>query len=823
MKIRFINYSPVLWICPILGFSAILSFLLPYFPVAKRIILRSGEPVDCWMFDSFRYLLPVFVLSFFLLSLFFWRKTGKLLAAKTNSPGTRWASAFRPLAWLPFVVFLSNLGPWIGARAASLFVPYGTATVLAFVLENILSMPSRPSNGLANGWKRGWRRFLPYLLYAVLLFLASLYIGKQADGGDTRHYKIQVESLRKDRDVDVTEEYAHYNKKKLRGSHLKKNKEGRIFSYHSYGFPVLVWLFTSIFGHSSVPLLYAILGSLALAGCTAGTQNLGVPKRTTAIATALLGFSYFWVAVSISFLPEMLGCLCCAWAFWAIPAQHNPRRRLLATAVSVLCCSALPHAHIRFLPPALMLFGFFGLEGLFVADEPFWRRKAPRLALAALFVLASLLLLLHAHRYMYSGGSAYDYKGVLLDTPMAMWGIFADRRGFTPVFPSLLWLVPSSLMMMICLRGRTARWAAMGVLTSAAILITCCATPAALGGACIGGRYFLQAAPILFPIGVLAFSRTDKIGRLWYLFLGTLPVLYLAFMFWNMGGAEFLRVPAPLWWRTPFTGLFQPLCSVLGDTDLFLLFSSFGFTVGLLALSLFLAAPSSDLRGRIPLAALVLVLALASGFVADARGANLWARNDFWHFGRMKMMHAFYSKSAKKAGIVENVGYRTKDLQGPDFIISDAKMPQRSSRAQVSPSSPPNDWLNRKITWCPMRFVPVCNFFFGGLFLSVEGRVVRGSGRLHPIRVPEALRKDNDILLPPNSEFHYIFLIPTTPRHSKCMPFIALDGNEGEIVVDRLDFGPYVPHLEDALGDFPKGAVICDFFASREGEFRIVK
>ncbi len=52
---------------------------------------------------------------------------------------------------------------------------------------------------------------------------------------------------------------------------------------------------------------------------------------------------------------------------------------------------------------------------------------------------------------------------------------------------------------------------------------------------------------------------------------------------------------------------------------------------------------------------------------------------------------------------------------------------------------------------------------------------------------------------------------------------MALDGNEGEIVVDRLDFGPYVPHLEDALGDFPKGAVICDFFANRDGEFRKVE
>ncbi len=745
------NTSPVLRTLLLHGFAVTFSILLVFFPVEKRIILPSGSFVVCWMFAFFRFLLPVLVLATFLLSLLLWRKAGVLLSVRPNSRYAQWASAFRPLSWLPFVLFLSNCGSWFGARVASLFVPYGTALILAFVLERILSLPPPAGNDGFLGKRPCWRRLLPFLLYAVILLFSSYYIGGRADGGDACHYKIQLQNLRENGNLDLTERFSGYSKKQLWKSHIRRNKQGRLYSYHSYGFPVLAWLFFSIFGYSVGPhLLDVLLGLLATAGCAAGARALGVPRRETTIATMLLALSSFWIAYSVSFLPEMLGCLCCAWAFWAIPVQNEPRKRFLATAVSAVCCVALPFAHIRFLPPALMLFGFFGLEGLLIPDEPFWKRKAPRLAGFALFSMAGFAALYLSHRTMFSGSSAYNYQSILFQSPIVMWGMFSDSSGLTPIFPSLLWFAPAALTS-ILFGGKTARWAAMAVLTSASILLTCCTTPEALRGECLGGRYLLQAVPILFPVGALAFARSDKTGRLWFCFLGLLPVLYFAFLLWSLSGTEFVRVPSPLWWRTPFDELFQPLCSFIYDKNKILLCASSICTIGLLLTSLVLAIPPARLRGRAPVATFLLLLGLASGLVADAQGANTWSRNSFWHFGRMRMMHAFRSPSAQAAGFVGNVGCRPKDLEGPDFIISDVEMQKRPSRMQVSPSSPSNDWFGRPLTWGATRFKPIRNPYFGGIFLSVEGKVVRGSGRIHPIRGQEALRKDQDILLPPNS------------------------------------------------------------------------
>lgn len=601
--------------------SAVLAILaaaaLALFPLAGTAILQSSETARFWLTDSVRRLYPVILASSLLFSFALWH-----LARR---PPTSRLAALRHLAWLPSLFIASYASAWMGSTVAGMLVPLGGTFLAALTLEELLrpaldradaTPPPHPSRAT-------WRFFV-----ATALLLLALWFGfakgvKFDGGGDVKHYQIQTANLVERGDLDLTDKMnalmaadnvpddqdvrADY----IHKSHMKLNAEGRIYSAHSFGFPLLVWPFRLLFGQWFDPFLFALVGAMALAGVRAACLAHGAPRASANLVTVLTGLSYVWAFGALAFLPEMLGFGLCAWAFWAIAAQHTPRQRIAATLASVIACVYLPVAHIRFAPLALALAVFFEIEGLLVRDGKPWRSKIPRLAIYGLLCLAGWVALIVAHRRIFAGTAAYPYADIAGQNFFAAWAFLADRRGITSVVPAIGAYAAATLL--AALRGgAVARRAAMALAAAAAVVYCCCCTPSALDGACLNGRYFYNALPLLLPFFAIALPKADRRGRIWILFLLLLPVLYFLFITFHLHGAALLRAPASMRHLLAFQTFWEPYPSFYGGSDRAVKAAGSFFAAAVMAVS-FLACLRRRPAVRLAAAAILLCLAFLAG------------------------------------------------------------------------------------------------------------------------------------------------------------------------------------------------------------------
>ena len=774
-------------------------------PPAWTFVLPSGAAIQGWRFGWLRPAWPRATALAAAFSWAAWRVSARL------PDGSR-LSALRPLAWLTLVAAGMHAGAWIGATAAGLVLPFGTALVAAACVDRFFFRPARQEPSGAAGRRRA-RRMSAAAFAAAAVFLAAVWFGHARTtgwrgGGDAKHYIGQLENLLERGDLDLTDRTEGMmaarglaaddpaRKALLKKSHLRVNADGRIHSSHSFGYPLLAWPFVRLFGPPGEEWLRILLGALALAGCRAACLSFGASARAANAVSILLGTTCVWVYTALSFLPEMLGIGLCAWAVWALAAQGGPGRRdaVVATAVAAAACAYLPYAHIRFAPMALSLAGFFGLEGLFVRDEPFWRRKAPRLALFSLACLAAWLWLLRIHSDFFSGGGAYDYGNILLDRPIGMWAMLADRRGLVAVLPAA-WALFAAPLRALPRSGADARRAALALATTAGILAACCSVVDAFDGTCLAGRYLFPAVPVLLPFLALSLDRTDRPGRLWILFLLVLPVLYFAFVSFGLSKNSLIASPEPLRRLSRLQPFWQPLPSFFFSGSAASRAAGSLFAGACLALSLLACGPSRRTR-RPVLAAVLLAVAFFAGRAASLADPPSWA-DSATALAADRGIRSFRLLSGAPETLFDAFRDPADGAAGPLFAIAGDPVPAGVRRVHRPQDAPPNDESGRPLRWIPVRGrdVPAAGRP-GWIAFRVRGRVEGGAARLAPVSGGRPAGAGETAL--GDGPFERVFRVRTVPGTGSNLR-IALDGTDGRVFVDEFDFAPCPDGIEAIL------------------------
>lgn len=783
--------------------------------LSATVVLCDGVVVQGWSRASVRILYPAILAAAAAFSFAVWRRTGRL------PEGSR-LDALRPVAWTPVAVALSHAGGWIGPCASSLALPYGAALVAALCLERFLRRAlARPAG--APPRRRDRAPAVLFAATAVLLF--ALWAGFAAPngfdgGGDTKHYRFMIANLVERGNLDLTDRMDALMEEEgvpddraaradyLRRSHMRVNSKGRTHSYHSFGFPLLAWPFALLLGSLGDPILRALLGAFALVAVRASCLAHGAPRPAANLTAGLVGLSFVWVYTALSFLPEMLGFGLCAWAVWALAAQHDPPRRLAATCVAAVACAYLPVAHVRFAPTALALAGFFGIEGLLVRGEPFWPRKFPRLALYTAACFAGWIALWLCHASFYSGTSAYNYSRIAGREPLGMLAMFADRRGVAAVFPAVF----AGIAAAVCAAfrgGAEGRRAGMSLVTAAGVLYCCCCTSAALSGACLNGRYFFPVVPVLLPFLAVALGRADRPGRVWMIFLALLPVLYFVPVSFFLVKGQLLRAPAPIRTLPLLQSFWEPFAAFFDGSPPRVRAAATVFASAVFAVSLLACARRRPVA-RTAAAAVLLAVAFAAGRTVD-RGDPPLRANDIALLAGKRPWRDFRVVAGTPSGLFEAFRPRSEDpFSSASLLLADAPSPnqERVRRTVFVRSLAENDWAGRGRRWCMVRLrsLPIGSNRCV-VACRVRGDVVRGSARLAVLIWGRPYM--GDIALPAGP-FDIVYTIRVSPDLQGINALVSLDGDAGEVRVDEFEVAPCLDGLQEALGPFPDGVTVID-------------
>ncbi len=789
-------------------FPVLFALLLAH-PLAASFRTGSGATLHAWQSKFVLSAFPLLALALLALTAFVWRWAGHRLAPCPDR-AARILLALRPVLLLPLAALGGYLAPWIGLAAAGLALPYGCAFIAAWTLENLLG------DSIATDDSGNKPRIFSWsiLAYAVFIFAIGLHFHEKVGNhsGDEVHYLTQLKSLVDDGNLEISNEMEETIRKlgrgALRRSHIIENAEGKLYSYHSFGLPLLAWPF-GFFGATGLQLILAILTAIAVAGCRAACLEAKASPRAAAVVTWTLAFSYIWAVYSTRFLPEILGCGLVAWGCWALAAQRE--RRWTATIVAAICCGFLPFAHVRWAPASLVIAAFYGFEGLFMKGEKLGPKLGRLFAFAAIYAAFGFTLL-HIHATLYSGAQAYDYDKVLFSYPQAIWGMFNDRRGLLGLLPGLLWLVVA-LPFCAALGKRAALRTAESGAILAIVLLTNCTTSAALAGACIPGRYLLTAVPALLPPAALVLSRCGRPARVWLYFLTAMPVLFFAYVGGCITGSPeaFFRVPEKLRGYIGFHTYWEPLTSYLQNVAPASIAYASAFVALLMAFTALMFFAKRKPRTVGVLAAVVLATALACGFKSNAlenggddTRISLLAKDQ-------PLRHFFVETQEPNPELFATLVGPPPVRPHPLTTLSDRPRPAGAPYSFMHVLRiPPNDWDGRGIRWHVIRPDQIRHDFDGHFAMRVVGRVNRGRARFAVRQGAVSLEEDHVLGEGP---FDFTWLVRTRKNRGFTNTIMSLEDEKGEVVVDYIQLAPYSPHMRTSGFVLPPTTQVRDLLA----------
>ena len=810
-----------------LSASAAAFAVLSVFPVEGAYPAPDGSVLQGWISAAACRFFPLLALSLFAFSGAAWTYTGRAL--RGTGPGISAAAAVlqavRPLAFLPAIAAVRHMSAWIGTTPAALALPLGSSAVAALCAER-LSRPFFESGAASAGPIRRPARAVFSVFAAFFAFYLAIHLWQDgnrrfAGGGDVVHYGIQLQNLVERGNLDLTERmerimdadgvpagnrpwYVHY-------SHMRRNAAGRIYSVHGFGWPLLAWPFAKAAGDAGVVFLALLLGAGCVAGTFASCTRVGASKTASLLASAFLGASWWWSYVSLNRLPEMLGCALCIWGFWAVTAQFDPGRRRTATAVSLACAAFLPVAHMRFYPIAAVLAAAFWAAGFAAGGKR--RGNAARLAGHAIGAAAAWTGLWLFHESMFAGAPAFKMENIFFSHPVAMLGVFADKRGAATVMP-LVWLLATSPLAFVRGAKRETRAAArLAMALEATTLVACNANHGALVGSCVTARYFLQAVPPLVPFGALWLDRAGRTGRFWWFALAFPPVFYLFAVSPFCSGNGLVHSPYGMWEIDALRNFWHPYRH-------FFEHAGSGFAAVALILPGAMIAAPWIVRGRTCGArraagfAALLAVALAAGLAVDSmvekpvREGAWWALGNAHHWKHFRRVSGPPARSffetftdGRRNGGASSGSRATVLSSDPGAARPGAKFALNSRVAR-------NDWAGRQLRWTELARLKSRSHRRGAVAVLVSGRV-DGCGAWIGSTADGVPDSPLGVHVG-EGRFDVVLLAKAKPAGTVRRVFGALDSKKGTLSVDAVQCAPWWPGLENAAGSFPEGAVVLD-------------
>ena len=243
-------------------------------------------------------------------------------------------------------------------------------------------------------------------LLAVLFGVYASTIGMDAFrdsdyGGDEPHYLLAAESLKRDHDVDVNDEYVAKAYAAFYPYELDQHgaeTDGRLNEPHGVGFPLFILPAYLLGGAHGVELFLALVAAIAIA--LAYRLALRVVPDPWAISAALVvGLSPPFIAYGTAIYPELTaGAVLAGAALLALRLDERPRRREAFVCFALL--GFLPWLGTKFVPAGVVI-GVLAARGL-------WRARRRTLAVGSVEVaLFSVTLYVAINEAIYGGVTPY--------------------------------------------------------------------------------------------------------------------------------------------------------------------------------------------------------------------------------------------------------------------------------------------------------------------------------------------------------------------------------------------------------------------------------
>lgn len=399
-----------------------------------------------------------------------------------RAPRAAAALLFLGTAALPFVPALTGRLPLLLAFQGPMLVVVAAAA-LAVAAERVLAGRNLPL--LSEPRLFG-------IALAFYLCLGLLLPGPAGPQGDEPHYLVMTQSLLRDGDLDLQNQfrerqYASFFPGTLEPHTSPASPPGRIHSIHAPGLSALLLPAFASFGYHGARALMCVLA--ALSGMLAHRllrESLGSPGLAL-FAWAALTFTPPLPFYAVAIYPEVPAAL--TTALFLLASRRAPSSRWI-TAVAA-SAALLPWIHPKFLPLAAL-----GLLLTLLRPCP-W---SARIAAAAAFLASLGLLLLYFERVYgtpslaaaYGPGFAGDV--MLAHVPRGALGIVFDRQfGLLAVSPLWAIAVPGAFVLVSRRTGDALRallLAAAGAGVGASFSMW-------WGGSCPPARFIVPALPAL--------------------------------------------------------------------------------------------------------------------------------------------------------------------------------------------------------------------------------------------------------------------------------------------------------------------------------------
>lgn len=614
---------------------------------------------------------------------------------------------------LPVVTAVMFMADFMPHSICAGFVFAGPVLVVSLILSHILE-PHLDNDKEAGSlrWTLGVL-FFSWVCYFLMGAYMAVSVGEHS--GDEAHYLMQAKSLYEDLDLDLknnilagcSENEIRRLSSDLRYLHIAPNsRDGRWYSQHPHGLPILMapLMGMGIFGKY---ILFGLIGALANVAMYSCARLLGAGRNTAVLTVGILGFSLFWMVYAARALPEMLGAALICWAFWAMLVRNtHPWRSVL---VGGLCCGYLIHTQERFIPLALLMWGFYGLFGLSERWE--WRTKIIRLGTFTIIFAAFCGVFVLSQFVMFKGGVKYSVEGTMMAYPLGMWGVIAGMEGLISVLPFYICILAGFSAWFVAGKkeDRCLGTAVLAILVT--ILITSCSNLIYAGGACVPGRYLLVSIPLFVGPAAVALQKTNRYARWWFLFAGGLSVALLVWelLYMHRIGKGFnLPVACLPRVHSGLLGMFYPHASFSHHVPIIPMdcLATTVYIVGCFALTFLLLKDGAGILRRSVLLIVTMILLGVGAHAAQSHREYMrtYSRGNIadWLTNAGLKNTAVFSGFKHPVNLFElsEKRYRDFDIAGTGSGITTRDLGERMKGRLVSqPRVEVNDWIGRGYRW----------------------------------------------------------------------------------------------------------------------------
>jgi hypothetical protein len=401
----------------------------------------------------------------------------------------------------PFLLMTIGLLPFVPATtgfAPVLLVFSGETMHLVFAIVTAVCsrhlLPSTPE-------------ISPFAAFAISFAFFAL-VGRYLPGpagpqGDEPHYLLIAESLLRDGDVDLKNQfedaaYSKFTSGRLEPHTAPRSPKDRLYAIHTPGLAVVIAPGYALLGYRGARLIVSALVALSVGLLVLSSKALFGPAASFFMFLAAVFASPLPVYAN-SVFPDSVATLAVSATFACLLQARSSL--LLVASVSI---AALPWLHPRFVPLAFLL-----AAAITVRAEFAWRRVV---MIWIPLVLALGLLLFHFKTLFGSAtlsaayGPGFSSDISLLQAPRGATALLLDRQFGLLLFAPLL---------LLSLVGLRALWkgdrlvAGLVFTTAAGLLTTGGAFNMWWGGASAPSRFLVAAVPALLLASGAAWSASE--------------------------------------------------------------------------------------------------------------------------------------------------------------------------------------------------------------------------------------------------------------------------------------------------------------------------